>query len=342
MDSTMTQVFQIRPQQFALPLPPVPPATEHIYIGANGVEKIRTDGISVWSYPSSNSSRVTTVAVDPDGFVYFGNFDSPFKVYKLNPDGTLAWESAVTFANRVVNVAVDNTGSVYAGSWDGTLKKINGITGGTVWSHTGSSTGRVPLVAIDSSNNVFCYIQSTSGPTVRAVRRVNSSTGGTIWQENFGSSLISTLTIRPNSQQVWATVADNQMSIRSTITGGLIGSQTAPTHNGFAFNRALTFDESNIHFMSSSFVNDFRVMRRAAPTGTDLLWARDFDAVVNSVAVDNDNFVYGITNTSNGEAIIRKMHPDDGTTVWELVRSTAQRAIATDPGLPGAGFIFAS
>jgi uncharacterized delta-60 repeat protein len=143
--------------------------------------KIDPDGNTVWAreftIPSHNWTVLTSIAIDPDGFISLGGTsgiviglgaDIHLLVVRYAPDGTLLWHDVTTGLGnieQVSDVAVDETGNTYALgdlavpgiSFSFHLMKYS-PAGVKLWSQSLTHTGGVDrprAIAIDPEGNII-------------------------------------------------------------------------------------------------------------------------------------------------------------------------------------------
>jgi len=79
-----------------------------------------TDGATKWEYPA----QVSSLALSPDGTIYFSEHSSYWYLNALNPDGTVKWRVRTSDNQNLAllsNLAVDGDGKIYVGDNQGGL-----------------------------------------------------------------------------------------------------------------------------------------------------------------------------------------------------------------------------
>lgn len=151
-----------------------------LYVGADGLYRISTEGELRWHYPEESDDPAAHVATaplsTPDGVVY-GNYAK--QVVALDHDGTLRW--TVTLGADVDgSPAAGKDGVVYVGSDDGSLYAID-RAGVLVWSfETKGEVRAAPLVGPDGAVVVASYDDHVYVLESTGVQRFKVPTSGPI------------------------------------------------------------------------------------------------------------------------------------------------------------------
>jgi hypothetical protein len=157
------------------------------------------DGVELNQKKYANKN--TSVAVDNDGTIYLGLYNSPMATLsKISKDLTQVWSYTDEFMYRITSIAFDNNGFIYVASEDKAVRKINNL-GELLWKYTGHS-GHVLSVAVDKDGNIY------SGSADKSVRRI-SPEGNEIWRVN-------------DVAEVRSVVVDNEGCVYSGNADGVV------------------------------------------------------------------------------------------------------------------------
>jgi len=139
------------------------------------------DGSMRWSQTGIRGGSGRTMAMGPDGKIYFGP-------WALSPvDGSKVWEDPAPIA--VTGTAVGKNGQSY--TFGRQIRAYNKDTGAVLWTVT-LAGDLVSNVAIDSRDNI--YGTTTTGQVIAV-----SASGQILWQQNICDKFLSGPIIGPNS-----------------------------------------------------------------------------------------------------------------------------------------------
>lgn len=304
-----------------------------------------------WSFPTS-SSVYSSPAIDANGNVYFGAYDS--KLYAVSPSGTLIW-SYLTGGEVHSSPAIAYDGSILVGSYDSYFYSIS-PTGGLNWKYlTGGSILTSPTIGPDgtiyvSSDDSYFYALTPhgfllwkylTGGTAHSSAAVGAdgtvyfgshdsyvyaltSSGTYKWSFQAGSTGVSagialgsdgTLYFGGQDFNVYAITKDGALKWSYT-TGGVIYNSAAIGHDGSVY---VGSGDGYLYAFTS--------------LGTVKWSYSTFNTVFSSPLVAADGTIYTCSENSNLYAL-----SSSGTMLWKNLVSSA--AFQSSPALAADGTLY--
>ncbi len=276
------------------------------------VRKLDRAGNQVWSF--DHGSDVNCVAVDANGFVYFGTENA--QVRRLTPSGALSLTIS-TPPNRVNAIAVDSGGFIYTMGGSSRAFKFNS-TGGTVWERDFGFNQNGRDVSVRDGGDVYVNWN---------VRNISlfSSNGNTRFE------------FSPSNEQTRVAVAENgnnyhgesngRVSKIAEAGGSAIWVNTDETNTVLS----IAVDADEFVYVAHGGSSADRIVRKLTSAGLEV-WSVNVPSVAR-IAVDPEGYVYSAGRDNN----VRKLTPD-GEQVWVFSGHTDDvNGIAVDPGIPAAG-----
>ena len=277
----------------------------YVYSGSGGdeVHKIGPNGNQVWEY-AEHESGVSGIAVDQDGYVYSASYDD--EVHKIDPNGNQVWEYAGHWSS-VVTVAVDKDGYVYSGSLDSSVHKIK-PDGTLEWEYT-EHEDYVWGVAVDPGLYGAGFWYEEEPETYELNMEASPAEGGTATDQTNNPPYTEETTI-----DITAQPEDGYGFSHWTTTAGNIENENNPDTTFTMPDEDVTvtanFEEEfgGHHIYSGSADEE---LHKISPLGNNIWVYDDHEDEVNTIAVDEDGYVYLVAYDHS----IHKID-SDGNEIW--------------------------
>jgi len=192
-------------------------ASYQSYYGRPHIIKLNSSGSIVWQKQfgdanASNGGALTCVTIDSSGNIYaagyaaYSDTDSRPYIVKYDSSGAKSWDyrySGVSNAGFFQNIGIDSSGNIWASGTSYTGGNVNtdafvikvDSSGTELLQRTlsegtniGQTIERMSMV-IDSSNNVYFLVQSSSGGVDNGVLVKINSSGTLQWQRKISFSV---------------------------------------------------------------------------------------------------------------------------------------------------------
>ena len=249
----------------------------YVYTGGRGrrVRQIDAEGNLVWEL-GGYSHSINDLTVDDDNYIYSAGRDQI--VNKIDNEGEEDWRLNWQLQDEeILGVDVDSEGYIYIGCGGDEVKKIdvNAFAFESfLWEFDGHS-GDVNSVAVDNEGNVYSASQDDT------VRKINSE-GEEVWVFKGHERTVNAVVVDDNEGYIYSGSFDNTLRKLDRT-----GEEVWEFDVGSGIHSLETDDKGYIYCGSGD-----NTIRKIAPEGY-LVWEFDEpESNVESIAVDNEGFVY--------------------------------------------------